>query len=343
MNRIVIIGNGFDLAHGLKTGYRNFIDDLWKREKEKVLSMEISRYSGSDNEYTYEFICDFHKIYTNIPSVRNIAKGCAYDWFKDINSIPNTQLWIKNAFLETISEKIQLQNWVDIEEEYYRELNVCLKNNRYGGIEKLNEEFSEIKIALQKYLENIPKVISAGDGRILQHLKKIAPNGKPIDNMAFLSFNYTNTIDYYTIYNEPIIHIHGKLKDPDNPIIFGYGNEHDDNHKLIEDKNDNEYLKHIKSVEYLKNNNYKKLQAFIESDKYEIFIMGHSCGISDRTLLNNLFEHKHCRSIKVFYHKKEDDSDNYNDLVCNIYRNFNDKNAMRIKVVSKEGCEPLLQ
>jgi hypothetical protein len=26
MNRLVIIGNGFDLAHGLPTSYRDFID-----------------------------------------------------------------------------------------------------------------------------------------------------------------------------------------------------------------------------------------------------------------------------------------------------------------------------
>lgn len=43
-------------------------------------------------------------------------------------------------------------------------------------------------------------------------------------------------------------------------------------------------------------------------------------------------------SIKIFYHKKDGGSDNYNDIVCNIYRNFNDKNAMRIKV---EKGEPL--
>ena len=31
MNRIVLIGNGFDLAHGLKTSYADFIYWYWKR------------------------------------------------------------------------------------------------------------------------------------------------------------------------------------------------------------------------------------------------------------------------------------------------------------------------
>ena len=29
MNRIILIGNGFDLAHGMKTSYKSFIDDYW--------------------------------------------------------------------------------------------------------------------------------------------------------------------------------------------------------------------------------------------------------------------------------------------------------------------------
>lgn len=29
MNRLVIIGNGFELAHGLKTSYNDFIDWYW--------------------------------------------------------------------------------------------------------------------------------------------------------------------------------------------------------------------------------------------------------------------------------------------------------------------------
>ena len=33
MNRLVLIGNGFDLAHDLKTSYADFIDWYWDRRK----------------------------------------------------------------------------------------------------------------------------------------------------------------------------------------------------------------------------------------------------------------------------------------------------------------------
>ena len=36
MNRIILIGNGFDLAHELKTSYGDFIDWYWNKVKVKV-------------------------------------------------------------------------------------------------------------------------------------------------------------------------------------------------------------------------------------------------------------------------------------------------------------------
>ena len=30
MNRLILIGNGFDLAHGLKTSYADFIEWYWR-------------------------------------------------------------------------------------------------------------------------------------------------------------------------------------------------------------------------------------------------------------------------------------------------------------------------
>lgn len=51
--------------------------------------------------------------------------------------------------------------------------------------------------------------------------------------------------------------------------------------------------------------------------------MGHSCGNSDRTLLNALFEHKNRVSVKPFYDEKPDGTDNYIEIIQNISRNFN--------------------
>ena len=115
----------------------------------------------------------------------------------------------------------------------------------------------------------------------------------------------------------------------------------DEKYKEIVKKNDNQYLGNIKSIKYLEAENYRKVLDFIEYAPYQILIMGHSCGNSDRTLLNTLFEHRNCVSIKPYYYIKEDGTDNYLELVQNISRNFTDMKLMRDRVVNKTYCKPL--
>ena len=163
--------------------------------------------------------------------------------------------------------------------------------------------------------------------------------------IVFLNFNYTNTAQKLYLdeeNNNEIINIHGELYNKANPMIFGYGDELDNTYKKIEELQDNNFLENIKSINYHETRNYRRLLEFIESGIYQVFIMGHSCGNSDRTLLNTLFEHDNCASIKVYYWQQENDSDNYSDLIRNISRNFNDKPKMRDIVVNRENCSPLV-
>lgn len=126
-----------------------------------------------------------------------------------------------------------------------------------------------------------------------------------------------------------------------NSVIFGYGDELDNDYRTIVNKNENKFLDNIKSIKYLEAENYRKLLSFIESEPYQIVIMGHSCGNSDRTLLNTLFEHKNCVSIKPYYYKIDENNDKYIELIQNISRNFTDMKLMRDRVVNKTYCEPL--
>lgn len=171
------------------------------------------------------------------------------------------------------------------------------------------------------------------------------------DQILFLSFNYTSTIDLYCPQDDnyfDINHIHGTLSEPES-IIFGYGDELDEKYKEIRNQNNNDYLHNIKSIRYLETNNYRQVLQFIDSAPFQIYIMGHSCGNSDRTLLNTLFEHKNCISIKPFYYtwlEKDDNGneqmkDNYLELVQNISRNFTDMKLMRDRVVNKTYCKEI--
>jgi hypothetical protein len=96
----------------------------------------------------------------------------------------------------------------------------------------------------------------------------------------------------------------------------------------------------------MRTNNYKRMLDFIENDSFQVQILGHSCGLSDRTLLNTIFEHDNCKSIKVFYHEYQGENgltDNLSDIEKNISRHFHNKPLMRSKLVNRELCKALPQ
>ena len=229
----------------------------------------------------------------------------------------------------------------------------------YKNKDKNKESYSKEEISIFKALScemSDIKIRDTIEEKIIKDVSGNLPNLK-VEKTLLLNFNYTSYsyLNAYLNHSEgnnkkgkplkykktELIHIHGKLNDEDNPIIFGYGDELDDDYHEIEKLNDNEFMENIKSVKYLETDNYKKLLSFINSEPYQVFIFGHSCGNSDRTLLNTLFEHENCCSIKPFYRKKSDGTDNYSDIVRNISRCFKDKASLRDKVVNKKYTQAL--
>ncbi len=426
INRIVVIGNGFDLAHKLPTKYEDFINWYWKQWKTCLVRSEnkveddglISFRLKDEVNLAYWSLVWHHHYQTPFLFLNNIEKQDIIKWVKTDTQVCDFKSY--STFFDDICTHVEKKGWVDIENEYYNALN----NAYFKAPEKLNKEFAIVKLKLIEYLTKIQntKINSAivnqslrnkifapmqtdeiaisarkylmnflseqyqgiqgvsyatiydhldldGKEENYQILKNFSEEyGKQIETFGFdslidenlvsdgllypnrlllLNFNYTNTADLYIPQDEkkcywfPINHIHGDLENPES-IIFGYGDELDDRYSKIEKLNNNEYLSNVKSIKYLESDNYRRMLSFIDSAPYQVYIMGHSCGNSDRTLLNTLFEHRNCISIKPFYYIKEDGTDNYLEIVQNISRNFTDMKLMRDRVVNKTYCEPLL-
>lgn len=397
MNRIVIIGNGFDLAHGLPTGYKDFINYYWENVDNVVfkdyLEGILSLKPHKDNFINFQIINDEIEVPNNFtfPIYGEDSFITFCNKIEEHNRHTGTTgyLVFENKFFRDISTKCTLTNWVDIENEYYislkKLLNIDDSKLRSEKIIELNEEFNSVKNLLEKYLTSVCKkqvdnyksiteaIEQSADNKEIANSRKeiLIRDIKALDlsftndpnrlvrkyakesnihcnnivpkETLFLNFNYTNTIgNLYVRQTDEIINIHGELNSTDNPIVFGYGDELDDAYKEIEKLQDNHFLENIKSIKYHKTHNYQKLLNFIEYEPYQIFIMGHSCGNSDRTLLNTLFEHQNCVSIKVFYRQYGNGSDDHENLTRNISRNFNDKRLMRDIVVNWEYCSPLV-
>ncbi|BCS84525.1 hypothetical protein prwr041_04180 [Prevotella herbatica] len=396
MNRIILVGNGFDLAHKLPTKYEDFIN-WYSQERFRSIAY-------SDSKISSDMLCSlslknkhqFNNLNkTNIPQTNkemitynswhhffNSTYG-EYSGLLDMIADKNNSYDVEfTPLFANIINSIETKGWVDIENEYYNFLRSFLDKPEYKDPKELNDELDFIRAKLTEYLtlvqdkyinenilnKNISKIIfepiNKNDLSIetIKYLKRNHKNGhytfdKDRNKSKFnlepeiaptyiciLDFNYTKTADLYLPNSKyfQINHIHGDLEQPEN-VIFGYGDELDRDYKELSRLNDNEYLRNSKSIKYLESSNYHDVLSFIEFDKFQIYIMGHSCGNSDRTLMNTLFEHENCASIKPFYYQSKDGEDNYLDIVQNISRNFTDMKLMRDRVVNKELCEPLPQ
>ena len=285
MKNLVIIGNGFDLAHGLKTSYKDFIDDL---------TTNVKKYG-----------------------IQNIELG-------------------DNKLLKVLHES-KKELWSDVEHTYYEILKnfdnkKYLQNTigdvwEYEDIKDLNQEFEKIKNWLCQYLEW--EEAKFEPNKNYQLFFEALSRKDPV----ILNFNYTNTVKVYndvTDRNIEIIHIHGELNKPENPIIFGFAASNEESKELLI-QNDNNYVRNIKKFNYLYTNNEDKLKEHLKSTEYNLFVLGHSCGVSDKLILSQILNSKGIVKIYPFYFK---DRKGYFETMVNIDRIIDDYSKTEMKNIS---------
>jgi hypothetical protein len=169
--------------------------------------------------------------------------------------------------------------------------------------------------------------------------------------LGIISFNYTkNLVSNYVNNNSDsntkirpefsLINIHGELLNNNNPIIFGYGDDNSEKYQHIEDKEDNELLINFKTFQYLRSVNYKKVINLLGNQGTTVEIIGHSCGLSDKTLLKTIFEHKNVIEIEYRYHG---DENNYFENLYNMSRIFSNNELMRSKVLDLSSTRKIPQ
>ena len=364
MNRLILLGNGFDLAHGLKTSYNDFIK--WYFKKCLLAATHTSFEDCMIYVENFGFRIPIEKELDDyiemLYSTSLIA--CEQSNFRKegyLNDFTNPfTIRIKSTLLKRLFNKCSYNSWVEVENEFYQLLKQAFiegGSDRYKKIKDLNDSLSVIIKELEEYLltqqiENINDAyLDIFKSKILKGdvVTKLIDDIVPYQTMI-LNFNYTSTSERYisesskdTVVKPVINYIHGELGSVQNPMIFGFGDEHDEFYQKIELEKDKSCLKYIKSFWYFKTGKYHDLLRFIEGDKYQIVIMGHSCGLSDRTMLNMLFEHENCVSIKIYYYDNGKGYNNHEELTHEISQHFRDKLKMRRVIVPKSNSSPMPQ
>lgn len=353
VNRLIILGNGFDLAHGLKTSFKDFIEDYTL----KVLTVLKQKFKYEDFLISVSFEGVFEDLKLDLSQ---LEKSEVYKKFMNVLKRDRVIVHKQSDFLKRIFNSIEEKSWVDIELIFFEFLKIASKTRNPDKVSKINSELEELKNHLGRYLkEEVEKktiVPSEGLlGQFLQFIRKHETIQDTIESdmlpssICVLNFNYTSLPEEYlnkiTTIPTRYIPIHGELNGDDvtrQALVFGYGDELDKDYLEFENMNNDALFAHIKSFKYLHFDHYRSMLEFINRAPFQVHIYGHSCGLSDRTLLNTIFENENCISIKNFYYSNNG-KDDYEQKSYAIARHFNKKADLRAKVVNKTKCEPMVQ
>jgi hypothetical protein len=272
---LFIIGNGFDIAHGIKSSYKYF--------KEYINEYETDIFVENNTELS--FCC------------RNIGLN-EYHGVEGEDGLNVVEMAINEASPD--AEWSQFENTLgELDFESVIE---------YGDEEEINEwtkEDNERKIqALLKSVENMKKVFARWVEQ-LDTQKNMKVDFKRLikEDDFVLNFNYTDTIENIYGVKSNVLHIHGRKGEP---IIvghgidiknFGYLNYFVNGDGLIElkvglRKNVEDILKEKRTIEFLN----KIEKANVE----KVFSYGFSYGDVDMPYMKEICKHLGNKAIWSF-------------------------------------------
>lgn len=239
---ILIIGNGFDLAHGLPTTYKDFLDFITTYDN-YVKNLEVGVDGQKDLEILegkdYEFLkyiidmhnnkkflsSEFEKLISNNYWINyferidtELCRKGKIGWIdfereisKVIQTVESVQKRIENSYL--VSEETKLISFeFDILKNFTSNIKIL---DTIGTIDDKKEELEKIKERLVNDLNSLIRVLEIYLSDFINNLpvKKRLPDIEELKIDKVLSFNYTSTYErLYGKDNQKIEYdyIHGK-------------------------------------------------------------------------------------------------------------------------------------
>lgn len=355
--KILLIGNGFDLAHGLPTSYKDFLDFC-------KMVRELYTYPIIDNEYNQKKLIDWNTdktIKSKLLECYENRKNCFEDKIttqcKELDELYDCikeNVWI-NYFLER--EKSIGENWIDFESEIS---NVVQAIETLKGYIERDEDVLKIKDTKQQtiiyflkiakkslqdvfnlkridgFIEDISieldKLVRSLEIYICEFVNEIDiikenDDIKTITPDYVLSFNYSNT--YERIYGQSkevtYDYIHGKADIENNVdtcnLVLGI------DEYLEDDKNDKlEFIAFKKFYQRIYKSTDSTYMKWVEQIKkypevnHNLFIFGHSLDKTDRDILKLLICNDNVTTKIYYYRKNKNDKKELGKLIKNLVR-----------------------
>lgn len=322
---ILALGNGFDLFHGLRTGYGDFLKFAVSRNsivairkaaqkhfkeprQNGIWSYLLSTMTKKGNWIDIESeLSDIVFFLSNILDYMN-SEGKGYvpaEDFIPINAKEYRSL-IHTYFKKNIGENIRPNLNLKMLER--KQPHYFVPKEKIG--DELKIDLDEIILMLRDYLKMSVEGIQVG---ISNQIASIHPD-------FVINFNYTNTITQYGIEDKDIFYIHGKLDAEPCNMVFGIDDNNKEDLRFIYMK---KYFQRIqKKTGSLRGETIAKKmneKGFrYESDEIVVHIFGHSLGYSDRDILRLLIKGIGSSKNIIYYRDQKD----YEEKVINLIRIF---------------------
>lgn len=316
-NNLLIIGNGFDLEHDLKTHYTDFFDTINNNVSSKnEIILNNNKYLIKDNNLLLYLIKEYkqNKLQGNnwIDIETELKKIISLIEEINVNKFIDNMNYYIGGNEYTIIDKIQSKS------SYY--FKNCLfpfiiGNNYYKYI---NEHYNiSIKI-LEKDLNELTNMLR--DYLLEQDISNLTKT-KDISDIDYkithvLSFNYTDTFRklYSKLDNDKIDFIHGSLNK--NNLVLGINETltEDTANKIVDTVYFKKYFQRI-----YKKTDYKYIDWLDHVNFDTVYIHGHSLDESDKEILEKIINSvlkKDTSTVKIFYY----DEKHYRQEVTNLIK-----------------------
>lgn len=317
---ILVIGNGFDLYHELKTNYIDFVrfcEELLKTEKgTKGRKLAISNSFVncfikvvSENQKWIDCEREIEKIVTMFLKImhdRNVFDIIPHYIEKNNTSLEPYEFDILRL-MNRFCEKSNTQK-IKIRDNYFKTYEGI---NKKLVMEKLKNDLNDLINLFKHYLEE--KVITQPVKKFSKQIEKIKPN-------YVINFNYTNTCEQYGVKRQDICYVHGSVQD-DN-MVFGI---RDINEKEINSIYFKKFFqrvqKHTDTIQWDRfGKNQSPTGTMREATTY---FFGHSLSKTDGDIIRSIYENS--RRTIIFHLNCQKD---YEEKVINLIDTLGKENVI---------------
>lgn len=329
IHNILVIGNGFDLYHGLKTKYIDFVDYTRYTTKangtkkiRKIIrnNLFINWFKTVANENQGWIDCEIE-----IEKILMLFRKIIYD--KDVFTLQgekhyilkdNTSLlYFEYSMLGVFKEFVSIDKEVEgyeFNNNYFTKYQGIIKSKM---LEKLRSELEDLTIVFRFYLQN--EVLDKDGDIVSKQILNIKPE-------YVINFNYTNTYKKYGIRDQNVCFIHGSVDK--NNMILGIKDTDERDIDFIHFK---KFFQRIQKKSDLIDTSRFEYEKFIMNGEYleknEVYIhfFGHSLSDTDGDIIRNV-----CTGVdKIFiYYVGNKDNTDYEQKVINIINVLGKENAI---------------